>query len=65
MPTRGGSINRAQTKKADARTADTGLFALFGPISEGSENERHFAAFHLGSLIDDGYVLEPVGQILQ
>lgn len=62
---RGGSIHRAQTIKADARSADTGLFALFGPISDGSENERHFAAFHSGALVNDGYVLELIGQTLQ
>ena len=57
--------NSARIKKADARSADTGLFALLGPTSEGLENERHFAAFHFGLLVDDGYILELGSQIFQ
>ena len=51
-------VNSAQIKKADARSADTGLFALLGPTSEGPENERHFAALHFGLLVDDGDILQ-------
>ena len=50
--------NSTLIKKADARSADTGLFVLLDPTSEGLENERHFAAFHFGLLVDDGYILE-------
>lgn len=57
--------NSARIKKADARSADTGLFVLLGPTSEGLENERHFAAFHFGLLVDDGYILELGSQIFQ
>ena len=52
-------------KKADARSADTGLFALLRPTSEGPENERHFAALHFGLLVNDGYILELGSQLSQ
>ena len=51
-------VNSALTKKADARSADTGLFALLRPTSEGPENERHFAALHFGLLVNDGDILQ-------
>ncbi len=60
-----GDTNGTRMKKADARHADTGLLALFGPISDGPENERHFAAFHFGILVDDGYIFELGSQLFQ